>query len=473
MSSKPTGRRRGTLALRLTLWYAGIFTLSSGVAFLFFYFLITTTLRGAIDRDLQGQLAEFGRVMRVGGVEGVRRVASLEAQAAGEKKIFIRLLYPSGVAFSSSNMSYWENIGISRHALSSLIAGAPPVLETARVAARRIPVRIIYGLIGPGVVLQIGQSMEHYDGFIQTFRRVFFGTLSLLILAAALVGWFLARRALVGVENVTRTARRISAGSLEERVPLQARGDEIDQLALTFNGMLDRIQTLVTGIKEMNDNIAHDLKSPVTRIRGAAEIALTTGRGLSDYQVMAASTIEECDRLLDMITTMLAISRTEAGVDQPQLAALDLAGVARDACELFRPIAEDTGVALTIEAPQACRIQGDNRMIQRLLANLLDNALKYTPAGGRVTVAVAAAPGAACRLSVRDSGMGIQPADLPHVFERFYRCDQSRSLSGAGLGLSLARAIARAHGTDIEVASMPAAGSTFSVRFGPAAAPAA
>lgn len=467
MSSKRTGRRRYTLAFRLTLWYAGIFALSSGVAFLFFYFLITATLRGAIDRDLQRQLAEFGRVMRSGGVEGVRRVAILEAQAAGEEKIFIRLLYPSGVAFSSSNMSYWENIGISRQALSTLIAGAPPVLETVRVEARRIPVRIIYGLIGPGVVLQIGQSMEYYSGVIQTFRRIFFGTLSLLILAAALVGWFLARRALVGVENITRTARRISAGRLEERVPLGSRGDEIDQLALTFNGMLDRIQTLVTGTKEMNDNIAHDLKSPVTRIRGAAEIALTTGRSLSDYRAMAASTIEECDRLLDMITTMLTISRTEAGVDQPQFAALDLAGVARDACELFGPLAEDTGIALTVAAPRACRIRGDIRMIQRLLANLLDNALKYTPAGGRVTVAVDAVPGAGCRLSVRDTGIGIQPADLPHVFERFYRCDQSRSLTGAGLGLSLARAIARAHGTDIAVESAPGAGSTFSVRFDP------
>ena len=345
------------------------------------------------------------------------------------------------------------------------------MLETVRVDTRRIPVRIVYGLIGPGVVLQIGQSMEHYVGIVRTFRRVFSGTLSLLILAAALVGWFLARRALVGVENVTRTARRISAGSLEERVPLQARGDEIDQLALTFNGMLDRIQTLVTGIKEMNDNIAHDLKSPLTRIRGAAEITLSTGRSLADYQAMAGSTIEECDRLLDMITTMLTISRTEAGVDQPQWGGLDLAGVARDACELFRPLAEDNGISLTVEVPRDCHIRGDIRMVQRLLANLLDNALKYTPAGGRVTVAVAAGPGAGCRLSVRDSGIGIQAADLPHVFERFYRCDQSRSRSGAGLGLSLARAIARAHGTDVVVESAPCAGSTFSVRFADPAAP--
>ncbi|HSM73729.1 MAG TPA: HAMP domain-containing protein, partial [Desulfobacterales bacterium] len=295
MSSGKTVRRRGSLAFRLTLWYAGVFTLSSGVAFLLFYFLITATLRDAVDRDLQDQLAAFGRVMRAEGIEGVRRAAILEAQAAGEKKIFIRLLHPSGAAFSSSNISYWENIGINRQALGALIGGSPPVLETVRVEASRIPVRILYGLIGPGVVLQIGQSLEHYVGIIQTFRRVFLGTLSLLILAAALVGWFLARRALVGVENVTRTAHRISAGSLEERVPLQARGDEIDQLALTFNGMLDRIQTLVTGIKEMTDNIAHDLKSPITRIRGQAELALTGGGSREDYETMAASAVEECD----------------------------------------------------------------------------------------------------------------------------------------------------------------------------------
>ena len=157
--------------------------------------------------------------------------------------------------------------------------------------------------------------MESYSRFLAAFKGIFISTMTFLILVAAGLGWFMARRAVSGVEAVTRTARKISAGTLEERVPLKGRDDEIDQLALTFNQMLDRIQTLLTEIKEMTDHIAHDLRSPLTRIRGIAEVTLTTANSLKEYETMAASTIEECDRLLDMINTMLLISKTESGVD--------------------------------------------------------------------------------------------------------------------------------------------------------------
>ena len=193
----------------------------------------------------------------------------------------------------------------------------------------------------------------------------------------------MARRAVSGVEAVTRTAQKISGGTLEERVPVKARGDEIDQLALTFNQMLDRIQTLLTEIKEMSDNIAHDLRSPITRIRGIAEVTLTTGKSLSEYEGMAASTIEECDRLLDMINTMLMISKTESGVDKFSREEIDLTGLVRQACELFEPTAEDKGVTSELRCARSESILiGDTPMIQRMLSNLLDNAIKYTPSGG-------------------------------------------------------------------------------------------
>ena len=168
----------------------------------------------------------------------------------------------------------------------------------------------------------------------------------------------------------------------------KARGDEIDQLALTFNQMLDRIQTLLTEIKEMSDNIAHDLRSPITRIRGIAEVTLTTAKSLNEYETMAASTIEECDRLLDMINTMLMISKTESGVDNFSCEEIDLTGLVREACELFEPMAEDKGVTLRCDVPERSLLAGDTRMIQRMLSNLLDNAIKYTPSGGSVTVSL-------------------------------------------------------------------------------------
>ena len=211
-----------------------------------------------------------------------------------------------------------------------------PVFETITIPGRKEEVRILYAMLSPGIILQVGQSMESYSRFLDAFKGIFIVTMTFLIVLAAGVGWFMARRAVSGVEAVTRTAQKISGGTLEERVPVKPRGDEIDQLALTFNQMLDRIQTLLTEIKEMSDNIAHDLRSPITRIRGIAEVTLTTGKVPGRIRSMAASTIEECDRLLDMINTMLMISKTEAGVDQLAREEVDIAGLVREACELFQ-----------------------------------------------------------------------------------------------------------------------------------------
>ena len=386
----------------------------------------------------------------------------IEAQAAGVKKVFFRFLSQDGQVFSSSNMAYWEDIAIRETAIQELLHGQDRVFETITIAGRKDEVRILYAMISPSIILQVGQTMESYSRFLDAFKGIFIATMTFLILLAAGVGWFMARRAVSGVEAVTRTAQKISGGTLEERVPVKQRGDEIDQLATTFNQMLDRIQILLTEIKEMSDNIAHDLRSPVTRIRGIAEVTLTTAKSLHEYESMAASTIEECDRLLDMINTMLLISKTETGVDKLACEKMNIAGLVQEACELFEPSAEDKGITLSCSAPGVSELAGDARMIQRMLSNLLDNAIKYTAAGGVVTVSISE-NNTQVLVSVKDTGCGISPADLPRIFERFYRCDQSRSKPGIGLGLSLARAIARAHGGDITAASVLNQGSTFTV----------
>src|SRR4030043_706030 len=288
--------------------------------------------------------------------------------------------------------------------------------------------------------------MENHSRIIEALKRIFVITMALLIGLAAGIGWFMARRAVSGVEAITQTAQSISGGTLEKRVPVKTQGDEIDQLAMTFNQMLDRIQALVTEIKEMSDNIAHDLKSPITRIRGIAEVTLTNGKSMGEYESMAASTIEECDRLLDMINTMLMISKTESGVDKLLHEEIDLAGLVRGACELFEPTADDKRVTLSHDVPNKSHLIGDNRMIQRMLSNLLDNAIKYTPSGGTVSVSVSENDERNVVIAVKDTGIGISPNDLPRIFERFYRCDESRCKPGIGFGLTLGRGLARAHG---------------------------
>jgi heavy metal sensor kinase len=463
MYSKKGIKVRHTLAFRLTLWYAGIFSLSACIAFIFFYLLMTAMFRDQTDRDLYRQAGIFSTIMATDGVEAVKRFAALESQASGEKKIFYRLFYPTGISFSSSNMSYWQDIGVTRVNIEQALRGNSQIYETLTIPNRAEQVRILYSNIGAGVILQLGQSLENVANFVEAFRQIVIATLIMLVLLSAGFGWFLARRAVSGVQVVTRTARSISAGSLEERVPVNTRGDEIDQLATTFNAMLDRIQHLVEGIREISDNVAHDLKSPLTRIRGAAEIALTTGKDMAEFEQMAASNIEECDRLLDMINTMLMISQTEAGVGELVKADVDITQIVKDACDLFQPMAADKSVDLVCGEIEAATLKGDLSLLQRLVANLVDNAIKYTQAGGRVDVSVHTKKHHGIVLTVADTGVGISAMELPHIFERFYRCDPSRSTTGAGLGLSLAKAIAEAHRGRIKVKSEAGKGSIFNV----------
>ncbi len=453
-----------SLAFRLTLWYAALFILSAGLAFMLFYVLMAGTLRQRIEADLAGQARRLSAVYALEGVEMLQHTAFLQVQSAGEKKTFLRLLYPSGVVFAASNATSWKNIGIDREAVDQLLALHEPVFTTERLEGGE-PVRVLYAQAGPEIILQIGYSMESESRLLQTFMRIFWLTMLLMLVLAVGVGGFLARRALAGVASITRTAQRISQADLDTRVPVLNRHDEIDSLAVTFNQMLDRIRNLVVSTRQMNDNIAHDLRSPLTRIRGLAEVTLTSGAGADEYAHMAASTIEECDRLLALINTMLTIARTEAGVEQFEVQRLDFSALVQRACELFQASAEDKGIHFDRHIAPSIQVQGDPAMLQRMAANLIDNAIRYTGPGGRLEVTLKAGGADRVLLEVADSGQGIAPEDQALVFNRFYRADRSRNACGFGLGLSLARAIARAHGGDIALQSIPGAGSTFQVRL--------
>jgi len=454
-----------TLAFRLTLWYAGIFVVSSCVAFMVFYFLVSRTIVNHMDGQLEGIATRFSKVLSLQGIPGIKRLAALEARAAGEQKVFFRLLYPDGEVFASSYMAYWERIPISKQTLEKLAGTGKNVYDTVAVNGDAYSVRVLYHLVGPGVVLQTGLVMEAYSGFFNAFAPVFGGGMVLVILFAFIPGWFMARKALGGVAAVTRTAAVISGARLSQRVPLTGHQDELDPLAITFNGMLDRIETLVTSIREMGDNIAHDLKGPVTRIRGLAEVTLVNGKTLDEYQSMAASTIEDADRLLSMINTMLVISRADSGQGDFCMESVALSDLVEEACQLFYPLAEDSGVVLENRAQGQFKVCADRGMIQRCLANLIENAIKYTETGGTVTVRLDSGTPKMVEIIVEDTGMGIAPENMERVFERFFRADASRSCQGTGLGLSLARSLARVHGGDIGVVSEPGQGSVFTIRL--------
>ena len=455
-------RLRRTLAFRLTVWYAAIFTVSSLLAFLFFYLQVASILRERTDEDLLDDVGEFSALLAAKGIEEVKQTMILEAKTDGEKDVFYRLLGPDGKELGSSELFFWGQLSVNQTALQRIAKDAKPVLETLAIEGRRHKARTVYAPIGPGTILQIGQSLEDNDEFLGEFRKIFGATIAVVMVLAGLLGWFMAKRALKNVEEVTRTARAISANDLQQRVPVKGQADEIDRLAATFNDMLDRIQTLVTETKEMTENIAHDLRSPITRIRGMAEMALTTGNAIDEYEAAAASTVEDCDRLLEMINTMLYISQTEATAGKLTTEEVDMTGVVRDACELFQPVAEDKGVNLVIEIATDLRVRGVLQGLQRMLANLIDNALNYTPSPGTVTVSVSGDETLGI-IAVKDTGIGISPDELPHIFRRFYRCDRSRSRPGTGLGLTLVEAIVHAHRGQIAVTSTPNVGTTFTV----------
>jgi heavy metal sensor kinase len=463
-----SGRKRKfwrTLAFRLTLWYAMIFILSAAVTFALFYVLILQAIDQRTDADLLAHARRLSQIHSLEGVEMLQRAAMLQTQAAGERTMFFRLLYPSGLVFSSSSMLYWGNIGIDRDAVSAVITGRAHTYATQELPDRPFDARVLYMRIGHTVILQLGASLENESQLLQSFVRIFMVTMAGLLVLAVGVGWFMARRALSGVESVTRTAQQISEKDLDTRVPVHYGHDEIDRLAITFNQMLDRIRMAVGGMRQMNDNIAHDLRSPITRIRGLAEVTLTHEHDdVEAYAHMAASTIEECDRLLDMINTMLTIARTEADGGQEDFHPVDMARLVQTACDLFNPLAEDKQIALHCSVAAPCLVNGDESMLQRMLANLIDNAIKYTPEGGHVRVAAGAQTGAV-HIVVQDSGVGISASDRERVFARFFRGDQSRCQPGSGLGLSLAQTIAHAHGGRISLQSAPGKGSAFTIRL--------
>jgi heavy metal sensor kinase len=472
MSSKRRLELKGTLALRLSLWYALLFGVSALIAFMALYLLIRSVVYSQRDQSLRAEIKEFTMIREAGGLPELRAGMKWEVGSEGMDNIFLRLFSEQDGLVAETDLSAWSGLPPADPALARLKTAGEPVFDTLRLSGQPYPTRMITAAIGDGLVLQFGQSIEEDRLFLEILLGVFVPLMGGITLLAALSGWFLARRALAGVTEVAQAAVEISNGNFERRVAVKDHGAEIVLLATAFNHMLDHIDILFREMKEMNNNIAHDLRSPLARIRGAAEMALTTVTSMEESKAVAAGMIEDCDRLMGMINTMLDIAEAEAGMAEPKWAVVDMAEVIGNARDLFLPVAEEKEIVLTTEAAVGCRVRADARMLQRVVGNLLDNALKYTPVGGAVTIS-AWLQNENVMLRVRDSGIGISEKDLPRIFDKFYRCDRSRAEHGSGLGLSLVKAIVASHGGAIDVVSQPGKGAAFTVTLPRAADPGA
>ncbi len=452
-----------SLAFKLTIFYALFFGLLATVGGILLLQLVRVHVLSELDDDIARQKDVFVRMV-MQGAESIVLADELRGFEAscGKTDCFARLVDSQGVVQSSTDLSLWPDIPLP----GPLLLNHPSTLSlfsTINLPDDRRKARLLSVSIPSHGYFQLGVSLAASETLFANLRNYGLLILATMLTLGLAIGWWLARKAMKGVEAVTRASRNVATGRFSERVTVSGHGREIDALVCAFNLMAERVQAVMGEMRQVNDNIGHDLRSPLTRIRGLAESAAIDSDAGIDGPALAGDIVEECDRLMQMINTMLDISEAETGLRQKAFETIDVNELAGQAVDLFASVAEDKGIALAFDdSAGAAYIEGDRRKLQRLLANLIDNAIKYTPPGGWVRVGLHHEPGRIC-IEVIDTGIGIEPENLAHIFERFYRCDQSRHQTGNGLGLSLAQAIARAHGGGIAVNSKPGGGSVFSL----------
>lgn len=453
-----------TVRFRLAFWYAGLFAVFALLLFLIENSLLRSQLGSRLDDDLLAGTREFEALYAEFGLQALGDEFSREGESNGSEDVLLIFRSPNLKVLASSDLTPWGGLALDDPGLAELGAGEVR-FRTLRSPTFDRGVRIAEARTQDGNVLQVGRSLAEDQLLMRAYRSVFAAVVLGMLAFGVALGWFLIGRVMSGLEQVAQTASRIGHADLAERVPSGTRGTEIEELVTAFNDMLDRIDRLVFELKEVTDNIAHDLRGPLTRIRGVAESTLTGAREPGEVGELAAVVIEESDRLVQLIDTMLEISETNAGVAEIRMEPVDVTRLVGEAHELFLPVADDKALALRLNVPEtSLLISGDLTKLQRVVANLVDNAIKYTPTGGRVDISVSA-DGTDVVITVADTGIGIDGADQPRVFDRFFRADASRSTPGNGLGLSLAQAIARAHGGDIDLESQLGQGSCFRIRL--------
>ncbi len=303
-------------------------------------------------------------------------------------------------------------------------------------------------------------------------RDIYLYSMPVLLLLTAGLGWMLARGSLRPLQEMNRTARRISGTHLDERIPTTGSGDELDELAGTLNEMFGRIERGVERMRRFSGNAAHELRTPLNALRSRLEVTLEQPRDPEEMRKALAETASEVEGLSQLVHSMMRLAQSEAGLAPEQRTPVDLSVLLAEVTDFFAPLAEDGEVALAPRLEPEVLVPGDPTWLHELFANLLDNAIKYTPPGGRVEVELSRDGGSAVA-QVRDTGVGIDERDLPHIFQPFHRAGNRSEVPGVGLGLPIAREIARAHGGDLQVESTPGRGSCFRVRLplqGPAAA---
>lgn len=460
MSFELINRARRTIGFRLALWYAGAFILSSLLLFGLAYFLLASSLERRDRESIEVRLRELEAQYRAEGRKGVQEGLAFQKRLGNKKPFFIRIASPRNATVLMAVPDEWAEFDLS-------VLEHPPVAEPGRLL--RLPAKddeavleIASTRLSGGTLLQVGKSTEERDSFLENFRSIVAGVMVPVILIGVTGGAFLAWRALRPIRQLIDTVRAIESGAMAARVPTRQTGDELDELGQLFNSMLDRIAALIQGMRGALDNVAHDLRTPMTRLRGIAEVALQSEHSLDTCREALADCVEEADQLLTMLNTLMDISEAETGALKLDLEAVNVAALMEDALDLYQDVAEEKGVTVSTMAPKELWLTADRNRLRQVVANLLDNAIKYTPSGGRIELGAHRQEHTVV-LHVKDTGIGITPDELPRVWDRLYRGKPGLSQRGLGLGLSLVKAVVEAHRGHVEASSAPGVGSVFTV----------
>jgi signal transduction histidine kinase len=444
------GKLLRTTAFQLTLVYLVVFALFA--AFLVGYFalntrrLINEQIVGTVDTEVTALTDQYNQA-------GIRRlvvIVDVRSRRPGSSLYLVTTPTGEGLA---GNVGSLEP-GILEH--NGWVETAYRRLEDPESAEHNALVRV--SRLPGGIRLLVGRDLDERERMFNIVTVAGRWSVALVVVLGVLGGIFVSRRVLNRVEAMTATAQTIMAGDLSGRLSVTGSGDEFDRLALNLNGMLERIDSLMRGLKEVTDNVAHDLKTPLTRLRNRAEAALRMGKTDGDYRGVLEETIEESEGLIRTFDALLMIARAESGEIRDGMAEFDIADVARDVGELYEPLAEDKGLKLQIETNEHATVKGNRELVSQALANLVDNAIKYAAPGAKQAngeragiVVETSADKDHIMLSVSDHGPGIPAGDRSRVVERFVRLEQSRTEPGSGLGLSLVSAVARLHGGELKL----------------------
>jgi signal transduction histidine kinase len=445
----------GRFGLRLALWYAAVFVASSLAIVFLTYTLLANSLTERDHQIVVSTLREYSERYETGGIGAVARAVEIEQRSGRHERLFVRVVRNGAETVFASMPPEWSDFDVSRLLGRSF-------WEQAQSGSREARLEVATGRLYDGTLLQVGKSTENREELLARFRTVAV-LVSIAIVVVGLAGGIVVTRSTLRPINGLILAVRhiIRTGNTETRVPVQADRDAIDELSALFNTMLDRITTLIAGMGNALDNVAHDLRTPMTRLRGLAERALQSGDPVMQREALVTC-LEESDRILSMLETLMDISEAETGTMRLHRVITPLESLIDEVAGIYEDVAEEKQVTIATAVEPGLSVSADRDRLRQVLANLTDNAVKYTQAGGRVDIR-ARRDGDRTRIEVADTGSGIASHDLPRIWERLYRGDQSRTERGLGLGLSLVRAIVTAHGGTVDVQTNVGKGSTFVV----------